>query len=72
MELQKSWYTVKFLRLKNHYQIEVSPYPSHTSEYTLKLSEQVGTSMLSEHDYDYEYIITHFTKMTHQILCLSF
>jgi hypothetical protein len=28
--------------------------------------------MLSESDYDYEYIANHYIKFTHQALCLSF
>lgn len=29
LQLQKSWFTVKFVRYKNHYQIEVAPYPDY-------------------------------------------
>lgn len=28
--------------------------------------------MLSENDYDYEYISSHYIKFTHQALCLTF
>jgi hypothetical protein len=72
VQLNKLWHSVKFLRFKNHYQIDVSPYPDHKIEYTIKLAEEVGTAMLSENDYDYEFIVSKFIKFTHQTLCLSF
>ena len=38
----------------------------------IKLTEDIGTAMLTENDYDYEYISNNFIKFTHQALCLSF
>jgi hypothetical protein len=38
----------------------------------IKLAEDIGTAMLTENDYDYEYISNNFIKFTHQALCLSF
>ena len=72
IQLQKNWYSIKFLRFKNHYQIEISPYPDHKITHMIKLTEDIGTAMLTENDYDYEYISNNFIKFTHQALCLSF
>ncbi len=33
VQLNKQWHSVEFSRFKNHYQIDVSPYPEHNIEY---------------------------------------
>lgn len=72
VQIAKNWYTFKFLRFKNHYEIKLISYPHPKVEYTLKLAEDIGTSMLTENDYDYVFIYEKFIKVTHQYVCLSF
>lgn len=47
-------------------------YPYGKVEYSLRLGEEIGTTMLSENDYDYAHICERFIKMTHQYVCFSF
>lgn len=72
VQLQKEWFRVRFLRLKNHYQIELTTYPNPRTTHCLKLPETTATPLLSEHDYDYSYICHHFIKFSAQYVCLSF
>lgn len=72
MQLQKGWYSLKVSRLKSHYQIDAAPYPNHSPNYSIQLAEDIGTALLSQHDYDYEFIANKCIKFTHDSLCLSF
>ena len=48
------------------------PYSEQNTLYTVKLAEQIGTNLLTENDYDYEYIATNFIKSSHQVVCICF
>ena len=47
LQLSKGWFTVKLLRFKSHYQINLSSYPQPKIEHSLLLPELVGTALLS-------------------------
>jgi len=72
IQLGKCWYTIRYIRLKNHYQIELISYPTSKIRYSLKLGEKEGTSMLTDFDYDYAHISSHCLKMSELCLNLSF
>lgn len=72
MQIQKVWHLVKFLRYKNHYQIEVIAYSEENILYTAKIPEQIGMNLLTENDYDYEYITNNYIKSSHHFVCIGF
>lgn len=72
IQLSKHWFTVKVLRFKYHYELKLLSYPYGQIEYQLKLSEDIGTAMLTQNDYDYIHVCEKYIKMTHQYVCFSF